>query len=79
MNDGYAAEDWSVYVGWTNPIVSGNFDSALIGNIDDVMSINSTEAEYVLSVKDWPGLRSEIDGNGLYQFYLTSRITYKKE
>ena len=60
-------------------LLTGSFDPTLIGNID-VINVNDTEAEYLLYVKDWPGIDDrESDANGLYQFYLTSRTTYIKE
>ena len=75
MAEGYTSIDWSVYVGWKNPIISGSFDPSLVSSID-VIDVNDTGAIYMLHVKDWPGFAGDEIFNGVNQFYLVSSVSY---
>ena len=77
MKPEYSAKDWKFYVGWLDPIVNGEFDASLNSYLK-MVSVDGLTYEFTLPLKNWAGIRGDggIDGNGLDQFFITSKISY---
>ncbi|WKK66821.1 hypothetical protein [Lutimonas zeaxanthinifaciens] len=69
-----------VYIGWINPIISGEFDPSLTGDIASI-SVTGNTAEYTLLVENWPGEIGDggpTDSNGWEQYYISTRFTFSE-
>ncbi len=77
LNDEFSANEWRLYIGWLNPIIGEEFDANLLSSVQSI-SVSGGTGQYTWYIKDWSGTRGDggVDGNGLDQFFISSRIMF---
>ena len=73
-NSGYEIENYSIYIGWTNPVSEGNLDDAVTYDFKNY-STPVGEFEYLSPVSDWEGTNPGGDGPPFYVIVKLDLIT----